>query len=82
MNRSQRSTFTTGLYLDEDGGGSFEAQVGKHSQKPEEFFQIIEGLFASDVQKLELFARQARPGWTTVGNQVPGDETTLIVGTP
>lgn len=80
LNRSQRSTFTTEQDLDEDGGGWFEAvATRKHSQKPEEFFRIVEGLFAPDVQRLELFARQARPGWRVIGNQVPGAPQTMTI---
>ena len=75
LNRSQRSTFTTECYLDDDGGGSFEAQVGRHSEKPDEFFEIVESLVPGP--RLELFARVARPGWTGIGNQVPGAPVTL-----
>lgn len=70
VNRSQRSTFTTDL--DEDGGGEFEAQVGRHSKKPDRFYEIVEGLFAPSVRRLELFARRARPGWTVLGDEAPG----------
>lgn len=76
-NRSQRSTFVSELYLDDEGGGSFEAAVDKHSRKPAEFFEIVENLCDSD-RRLELFSRESRPGWTTLGNQVPGNPTTLV----
>jgi len=75
LNRSQRSTFVTSLYLDDDGGGSFEAMVGRHSEKPPEFFEIVESLVPGP--RLELFSRAQRPGWTCLGNQVPGASTTL-----
>lgn len=78
VNRAQRSAFTT--FLDDDGGGEFEAKTGIHSKKPPEFFQIVEGLFAPDVRKVELFARETRLGWTTLGNEVPGNPTVLKVG--
>jgi N6-adenosine-specific RNA methylase IME4 len=89
-NRSQRSVFYTdapedvdkqlGHYdqTDDDGGGSFEATVGRHSEKPPEFFRIVEDLCESDL-RVELFARSARSGWVTVGNQVPGDSKTMGV---
>jgi N6-adenosine-specific RNA methylase IME4 len=76
LNRSTRSTFTTGLYLDDEGGGSFEAATGRHSQKPDEFFDIVESLVPGP--RLELFARAARTGWTTLGNEVPGQEVMLV----
>ncbi len=75
LNRSTRSTFVTELYLDDDGGGSFEAMTGRHSQKPDEFFQIVENLVPGP--RLELFARNQRPGWTTLGNQIDGASTFL-----
>jgi N6-adenosine-specific RNA methylase IME4 len=79
-NRSQRSTFVTELYLDDDGGGSFEGTVGVHSRKPPEFFQIVEGL-CEGANRLELFARESRPGWTAIGNQVPGNPQLLGTST-
>lgn len=63
---------------DAAGGGTFEAVVGRHSRKPDEFFQIVEGLCESDL-RVELFAREQRAGWTVIGNQVPGLETTMVV---
>jgi len=77
LNRSQRSIFST--QFDEDGGGEFEGRVGRHSRKPDEFYEIVEGLFAPDVSRLELFAREERLGWTTIGNDVPGASVTLAV---
>lgn len=86
INRSQRSTFTTEYDhtvaellggLDDDGGGEFEARIAEHSRKPPEFYRIVEGLFGPDVARLELFAREQRPGWTTLGNEVPGAPTLL-----
>jgi N6-adenosine-specific RNA methylase IME4 len=41
---------------------------GKHSQKPEEFQDMIESV--SPGPYLELFARRQRPGWTVWGNEV------------
>jgi N6-adenosine-specific RNA methylase IME4 len=39
-----------------------------HSQKPEEFRQLIQQLY--DGPYLELFARMRTPGWSAWGNQV------------
>jgi N6-adenosine-specific RNA methylase IME4 len=41
----------------------------EHSQKPDEAYERIERLFG-DVPRLELFARQTRPGWVAAGNEV------------
>lgn len=50
---------------------TFEAKAGKHSQKPEEFFDIIEELCYGPY--VELFARRQRSGWTCLGDQIiPG----------
>ena len=43
--------------------------VKKHSQKPAHFAQELERLYP-DAGKLELFSREARPGWVALGNQV------------
>lgn len=40
----------------------------KHSQKPDEFRQIIETLYPEG-RKLELFARSKTDGWTSWGNE-------------
>ncbi len=39
----------------------------EHSRKPDEFYDIVEA--CSPSERLELFARGARPGWTAWGNQ-------------
>jgi N6-adenosine-specific RNA methylase IME4 len=38
-----------------------------HSQKPQEFYELVEGLCPG--AKVELFARRQRPGWAAHGNQ-------------
>lgn len=43
---------------------------GEHSAKPELFAEWIERLFP-DAPKIELNARQARPGWDIWGNEAP-----------
>jgi N6-adenosine-specific RNA methylase IME4 len=40
-----------------------------HSQKPDEFYQIIESMYPAAL-RLELFARSERQGWISWGNQV------------
>lgn len=44
--------------------------TGEHSDKPEEFYLLVEKLCQGS--KLELFAREARPGWTVWGSEVDG----------
>jgi N6-adenosine-specific RNA methylase IME4 len=44
---------------------AFEAQVGRHSEKPEAFYDIVERLY--DGPYVELFARRLRTGWTCLG---------------
>jgi N6-adenosine-specific RNA methylase IME4 len=43
---------------------------GRHSQKPERFYELIERMYPQ-CSKLELFARRGRPGWTSWGNEAP-----------
>lgn len=47
----------------------------KHSQKPEEYYDIIEKLYPG-TKKIELFARNKRKGWESWGNQIdiPNEE--------
>lgn len=46
-----------------------------HSRKPPEFFALVESLCPGAY--VELFARELRPGWTSIGDQVPGNPTTM-----
>jgi N6-adenosine-specific RNA methylase IME4 len=48
----------------------FDAPVGRHSEKPEAFFEIVRELCGDDVKRAELFARKTRPGWDCFGNEV------------
>ena len=61
LNHSTRSTFVTDV-------AGLSAKAGRHSEKPEEFYAIIEGLVEGPY--LELFARKHREGWTSVGNEL------------
>lgn len=45
------------------------APLGEHSEKPPEFFRLVERLAPGP--RVELFARARREGWVTLGNQVP-----------
>jgi N6-adenosine-specific RNA methylase IME4 len=46
----------------------FHANPKRHSQKPEEFYGLVEEV--SDPARLELFARRHRLGWESWGNEV------------
>jgi N6-adenosine-specific RNA methylase IME4 len=48
----------------------FAARKGRHSEKPAAFYDLVER--QSQPRFLELFARQARPGWDAWGNEVNG----------
>jgi N6-adenosine-specific RNA methylase IME4 len=41
----------------------------EHSRKPDEAYEMIERMYRQ-LPKIELFARQARPGWEVWGNEV------------
>lgn len=63
---SVRSTFVTEHTELPDFAG-LSAVVGRHSEKPEEFYKIVETLFEGPY--CELFARRQRPGWTCLGDE-------------
>ena len=46
----------------------FFAPVREHSRKPDEFYSIVERLYPT-ANRVELFSRQDRPGWTCTGNE-------------
>lgn len=60
-NHYTRSTFVTDVT-------GLSARAGEHSEKPEEFYKILEELFEGPY--LELFARRRREGWTCIGNEL------------
>ena len=39
----------------------------QHSRKPDEQYDALDALYGTDIRRLELFARQQRPGWTAWG---------------
>jgi site-specific DNA-methyltransferase (adenine-specific) len=47
-------------------------KVGRHSAKPQQFHEIIESV-TPQMERVELFARYDRPGWTAWGNEVERD---------
>ena len=57
------------------------APVGKHSEKPEAFWEKIEPIIAKwDLNpKVELFARTRRDGWNNIGNEIDGSDIFSVV---
>ena len=47
-----------------------QTKVLRHSEKPEEFRELIEGISNGYPNKIELFARQKTEGWDVWGNEV------------
>ena len=45
-----------------------QSKVRKHSQKPEEFFELIESIIPYPA--IELFAREQRENWDAVGDEI------------
>jgi N6-adenosine-specific RNA methylase IME4 len=55
--------------LRRDLRSTFEGVARAHSEKPEEFYQIVETAFPAP--RAELFARRRRAGWLQFGNELP-----------
>jgi N6-adenosine-specific RNA methylase IME4 len=51
----------------------FELPVGRHSEKPAFFADMIASLYPN-TPKLEMFARIGRVGWDVMGNEAPDDD--------
>jgi N6-adenosine-specific RNA methylase IME4 len=51
---------------------AIDAPVGRHSEKPESFYEIIEHYFPN-LPKIELNARRARASWDSWGLEAPED---------
>jgi N6-adenosine-specific RNA methylase IME4/ParB-like chromosome segregation protein Spo0J len=58
---------------DERVDSVIEAPRTRHSEKPEQAYERIEAMYPQR-SRLELFARDTRPGWTSWGNQTPHPE--------
>lgn len=54
--------------LDKSVRSMFEAPVGRHSEKPDVFFTLVERL--REGPYCELFARRQRAGWTCLGQEL------------
>jgi N6-adenosine-specific RNA methylase IME4 len=56
----------------------FFAPRGAHSEKPAEFYGLVERL--SEGPYCELFARRPRAGWESYGDELPGGEAAPAAG--
>lgn len=72
---STRGSFTPPARLSPPIGSVIEAEVGEHSAKPDEQYELIERLYPG-CNRLELFARKRREGWRSWGAEVGGTSTT------
>jgi N6-adenosine-specific RNA methylase IME4 len=57
----------------------FTAPSGEHSEKPDEFYALVEALCPA-AGYLELFARRQRPGWTCWGDEVVALPVVTVAG--
>lgn len=47
---------------------TFDGRTGSHSEKPAEFYRLVERLYPQ-AHRYEIFARRPRPGWAQYGNE-------------
>lgn len=57
-----------GRHAQATAGTLFEWPRGRHSEKPADFFALVEEM--SPAPRLEMFARTRRPGWDAWGDEV------------
>lgn len=62
---------TGGRHAPATRGTYFDWPRGGHSEKPDEFYQMVERI--SPGPYLEMFARKPRDGWSVWGNEVESD---------
>jgi N6-adenosine-specific RNA methylase IME4 len=60
-----------GRHAQATAGTLFNWKRGKHSQKPDEMFSMVERL--SPAPRLEMYARGPRPGWSVWGREADGN---------
>ncbi len=59
---------TSAMRRRKDVGSVLFAELGRHSEKPSAFFDLVESLYPGPY--VELFARRHREGWTCFGNEL------------
>lgn len=65
-----------GRHAQATAGTLFEWPRARHSEKPQEFFDLVERL--SPTPRLEMYARAPRDGWTTWGKESDGKPMPLF----
>lgn len=65
-----------GRHAQATAGTLFEWPRGGHSQKPAEFFTLVENL--SPEPRLEMYARAPRSGWATWGREADGSQARAV----
>jgi N6-adenosine-specific RNA methylase IME4 len=55
----------------------YRERRGKHSKKPQYYRALIERMYPQ-ARRIELFARESRPGWTAWGNEVDLERRFLV----
>lgn len=58
-----------GRHAQATNGTLFDWPRGRHSEKPAEFYKLVEWLSLSP--RLEMYAREERPGWEAWGKEAP-----------
>lgn len=62
-----RRKATSGLRIDRS---HFDWPRREHSRKPDQFYAMLEQTHLAP--RVDVFAREQRPGWTTIGNEIDG----------
>jgi N6-adenosine-specific RNA methylase IME4 len=59
-----------GKFIQATNGTCFEWDRGRHSEKPDEFYDLVEKLIAIPGPKLDMYARKKRENWISFGNEL------------
>lgn len=43
---------------------------GEHSEKPDEFYRILDAIYSPGDRRIDVFARRVRAGWDAYGNEL------------
>jgi len=70
--RGKKDFFKTGRSIP----SIFFAKSLWHSQKPQEFYNMVEPL---GDRRLDIFARKQRPGWDVMGNEINGKDINVTI---
>lgn len=65
-----RGKAATQVMKDHSVRSVFFAEREEHSKKPDKFFELVEKMTGGEGPYLELFARQPRDGWVSIGDEL------------